>query len=92
MRCLARRRAGPARRSTRFTSARVLGTPRAGRGAVNHDGGAADWLRRRRGVGQGAGISPDGTLKICSLPLRISSGSRLRRRAVSGWSSGFSDH
>lgn len=35
----------------RLTSARVLGTPRAGRGAVSHGGGAADWLRRRPGGG-----------------------------------------
>lgn len=44
----------------RLTSARVLGTRRAGRGAVSHVGGAADWLRPRRGVGQGAGISDVG--------------------------------
>lgn len=57
---------GPAPRDlqdARLTSARVLGTPRAGRGAVSHVGGTADWLRRRLGEGQGSGI-PDGTLKI----------------------------
>lgn len=47
----------------RLTSTRVLGTPGAGRGAVSHVGGTADWMRRGRGVGQGTGI-PDGTLKI----------------------------
>lgn len=54
--------APPDLHDARLTSARVLGTPRAGRGAVNHGGGGADWLRRRRGVGQGAGI-PDGDLE-----------------------------
>lgn len=37
----------------RLTSARVLGTPRAGRRAVSHGPGAADWLRHRRGGGAG---------------------------------------
>lgn len=51
----------------RLTSSRVLGTLRAGHGAVSQASGVADWLTRRLGAEPGAGIS-DGTLK----PLRIS--------------------
>lgn len=47
----------------RRNSARVLGAPQAGRGAVSQASSAADWLTRRWGAGLGA-VIPDGTLKL----------------------------